>query len=129
MELPAEVERSFPHELSGGMRQRVALARALCTRPKILLMDEPFGSLDEPLRHRLQEHALRLCSDWRQTVLFVTHNTEEAVFLADRIVILVGGRKIAEFAVEAPRPRDRACAALDRLKLDVRKCLGTGRRD
>ncbi len=105
--LPGDVASSYPHELSGGMRQRVALARAICGEPKMLLMDEPFSSLDEPTCHRLQAELLDLWLADRSTVLVVTHNSEEAVYLADRIVVMNAGGKVADFRVDLSRPRNR----------------------
>jgi NitT/TauT family transport system ATP-binding protein len=81
-------ERKFPHELSGGMRQRVGLARALAVKADVLLMDEPFSSVDEQTRRKFQEDLLRLMAVERKTFLFVTHSIEEAVYLSDRIVLL-----------------------------------------
>lgn len=124
--LPLETERCFPHELSGGMRQRVVLARALCPDPKVLLMDEPFASLDEPTRHRLQEQLLALCADRARTVLFVTHSIDEALFLADRIVVLAAGRRIDQFPVELCRPRSRLAADFSGLLLRVRRLIEAG---
>ena len=121
--LGPEVERSFAHELSGGMRQRVALARALCGEPRILLIDEPFASLDEPMRHRLQEELLALWTDDPRTIVFVTHSIDEAVFLADRIVLLADGRKVREVPVDLPHPRDRVADDFARTALSVRKHL------
>ncbi len=125
--LPAEVARSLPHELSGGMRQRVALARALCAAPRVLLMDEPFASVDEPTRHHLQAELLELWAADRQTILFVTHSIEEAVFLADRIVVMTFGRTVAEIAVDLPRPRDRFSEAFVGLLLAVRRAFADPR--
>ncbi len=96
-----------PHELSGGMRQRVALARALAQDADVLLMDEPFGALDAMTRDVLHDELDRICADRRLTVLFVTHNEQEAVRLGDRVVVLSSrpGRIIDEFAVPIERPR------------------------
>ena len=121
--LPAEVARSFPHELSGGMRRRVALARALCTAPRTLLMDEPFSGLDEPTRRRLQTQLLELWLADRQTVLFVTHSIEEAVYLARRIIVMTFGHAVAEFDLDLPQPRDRLSGDFVEALLTVRRAL------
>jgi NitT/TauT family transport system ATP-binding protein len=84
-------EDAFPHQLSGGMRQRVGLARALAVDADILLMDEPFASVDEQIRRKFQEDLLRLLSDENKTVIFVTHSIEEAVYVSDQVVILTRG--------------------------------------
>jgi NitT/TauT family transport system ATP-binding protein len=84
-------EDAYPHQLSGGMRQRVGLARALAVDADILLMDEPFASVDEQIRRKFQEDLLRLLSDERKTVIFVTHSIEEAVYVSDQVVILTRG--------------------------------------
>jgi NitT/TauT family transport system ATP-binding protein len=96
-----------PHELSGGMRQRAALARALAAQPEILLADEPFGSLDAQSRELLQHELQSVWSETRNTFLFVTHNVREAVFLADRVLVMSArpGRLLAEYRIAAPRPR------------------------
>jgi ABC-type nitrate/sulfonate/bicarbonate transport system ATPase subunit len=106
--LPDNVARSYPHELSGGMRQRVVLARMACLRPRVLLMDEPFANLDEATRHRLQDDLLEFWRTERQTLLFVTHSLDEAVFLADRIVVMTFAGIAADRGVDWPRPRNRA---------------------
>jgi ABC-type nitrate/sulfonate/bicarbonate transport system ATPase subunit len=107
-------EQAYPHTLSGGMRQRAALARVLVLEPKALLMDEPFSSLDANSRERLQDELLRIWQSYRRTVLFVTHNVEEAAYLADRVLVMgpAPGSIRGEVAVELPRPRDRAATAL-----------------
>jgi NitT/TauT family transport system ATP-binding protein len=100
-------EHAKPAELSGGMRQRVALARALALEPSILLMDEPFGALDEITRHKMGVELTRICQESRPTVLFVTHSLEEALFLGDRVIMLTArpARIWEEVVVDFPRPR------------------------
>ncbi len=100
-------ENHYPHELSGGMKQRVALARALAANPEILLMDEPFGSLDAHTRDLMTVELLRIWSKDKKTVLFVTHSIDEAVFLSDRVVVLkCRPARVKEIIpIEIPRPR------------------------
>jgi NitT/TauT family transport system ATP-binding protein len=99
-------EHHYPHQLSGGMRQRVGLARALAVDADILLMDEPFASVDEQIRRAFQEDLLRLLSDARKTVMFVTHSIEEAVYVSDQIVILTRGPGRVSNAVRPEIARD-----------------------
>ncbi|MED5535971.1 MAG: ABC transporter ATP-binding protein [Pseudomonadota bacterium] len=98
----------YPHELSGGMRQRVALGQALLMRPDVLLLDEPFGSLDALTRDQLNVELLRLCQAHGQSVLLVTHSIDEAVLLADRVLMLSKrpGRIVEDIPINLPRPRD-----------------------
>ncbi len=96
----------YPHQLSGGMRQRVALVRSLCVEPGILLMDEPFGGLDELTARRLRVDLLRIWRESRKTIVFVTHNAYEACYLADRVLVMAHGRIRDEIVVQVPRPRD-----------------------
>jgi NitT/TauT family transport system ATP-binding protein len=97
----------YPAELSGGMKQRVALARVLAFNPKVLLMDEPFGALDAQTRETMQEEVTRLWERTKKTIVFVTHDIEEAVFLGDRVVVLSArpGRIREEVKIDLPRPR------------------------
>jgi NitT/TauT family transport system ATP-binding protein len=103
-----DVARHYPHELSGGMRQRVNLARALAVDPRILLMDEPFSSVDAQTREMLQTELMAILERRETTVLFVTHDIAEAIYLADRVVVLTRspGRIQAIVDVDLPRPRD-----------------------
>lgn len=101
-------ENSYPHQLSGGMKQRVAIARALIINPSVLLMDEPFGSLDAQIRRRLQGELVQIWQEIHKTIIFVTHNVRESIKLADRVAVLTTnpGRNKAVVNIDLPRPRD-----------------------
>ena len=105
--LTENFDTAFPHQLSGGMKQRVAIARALALDPKVLLMDEPFGSIDAQTRTGLQVELLKIWDETKKTILFVTHNIEEAILLGSRILVLGTnpGRVLQIFANPLPRPR------------------------
>lgn len=122
----AEFERSFPFQLSGGMKQRAGLARALALDPEILLMDEPFASVDAITRRELQDHLLRIWVLRRKTVLFVTHSVEEAVFLAGTVIVLTPrpGRVQRRIEIGLPRPRQRSSASFLAVKKELERELG-----
>jgi NitT/TauT family transport system ATP-binding protein len=124
----AGFEGHFPHELSGGMKQRVGLARALATDPNVLLMDEPFAALDAQTRDLMQAELLRIWTQARKTVLFVTHQIEEAVYLSDRVIVMTKrpGRAKRMFPINLPRPRDyemRVTPEFNDLKLEIWNAL------
>jgi NitT/TauT family transport system ATP-binding protein len=126
--------KAHPHELSGGMRQRAALARALACEPEVLLADEPFGALDAQTREVLQDELQRVWLEDHRTFVFVTHNVREAVFLADRVLLLSAppGTLVEEQRITAPRPREQQDVLVskvvadvhDRLRREVRMVVG-----
>jgi NitT/TauT family transport system ATP-binding protein len=120
-------ENKYPKELSGGMKQRVAIARSLICKPKILLMDEPFASLDSQTRFNMQKFLLRIWNETGKTILFVTHNVDEAVFLSQRIIILSErpGRIAATIHMEMPYPRDVNEPDFTRVRKEVFKYIQT----
>ena len=116
-------ERYFPHQLSGGMQQRVGLARALVREPEILLMDEPFGALDAQTRFLLQDELQRLWVQTQSTVVFITHDLDEAIYLSDRVVIMSRrpGRIKRQLDVDLPRPRYNYDARAEPAFLELRR--------
>jgi len=121
----SEFRHRYPKDLSGGMRQRVAIARVLALDSPIMLMDEPFGALDALTRRNLQDELLRIWTELKKTIIFVTHSIEEALYLADRIVVMTyrPGTLKRDLPVELPRPRDVASAGFNQLKRDLSQML------
>ncbi len=122
----------YPHELSGGMRKRVALAQTLILDPKILLMDEPFSALDVQTRSLMENELLNLWAQDRKSVVFVTHDLEEAISLSDRVVVMSAGpasRLIGEFAIDLPRPRDVSEIRLTPRFVELHKLIWQALRD
>jgi NitT/TauT family transport system ATP-binding protein len=117
--------KSRPYELSGGMQQRVAIARSLATDPVLLLLDEPFGALDERTRHRLQDELLSIWERTNKTVLFVTHNIDEAVYLGQRVVVMADqpSRIADDIHIKITRPRDRVSQEFVNMLLRVRMVM------
>ena len=113
---------AYPHQLSGGMKQRVAIARVLANDAELVLMDEPFGALDAMTRERLQDELLEIWQRTKLTVVFVTHSVEEAIFLANRVVVMTPGpgRIESDNALDLPRPRDVASPEFNA----IRRVLG-----
>jgi NitT/TauT family transport system ATP-binding protein len=113
-----ESSEKFPRQLSGGMQQRVALARALAVQPELLLMDEPFAALDAFNRYRLQDELLRIQKHEKRTVIIVTHDIDEAIYLSDKVLIMRDktGRIDREIAIDLPKPRDRGHSDFQQLR-------------
>jgi len=120
-------EKSFPVQLSGGMKQRVGIARAYCNEPEVMLMDEPFGALDAQTRYMMQEELQRIWEADKRTVIFVTNNIEEALYLADRILVLTNCPSTVkkEYLIDLPRPRNLLSAEFLSLRKEITACLNS----
>ena len=122
-------EHYYPHQISGGMKQRVAIARAFATDADLILMDEPFVSLDQHTREQMQQEILDIWKRRKRTVIFVTHNLEEAVFLGDRVIILTSkpARVKEELTIDLPRPRDMLSPEFNQLRIRCNASLNATR--
>lgn len=126
-----QARRKFPTELSGGMAQRTALARCLARKPEILLLDEPFGALDEVSRAEMQHLLLRVVRDFRTAAILITHDIDEALLVSDRILLIGGGPAgvIGEWRIDLPKPREDFIAELGAIRVDILSTLrGTAQR-
>ena len=115
-------ENAYPHQLSGGMKQRVGIARAYANNPEVMLLDEPFGQLDAQTRYYMEKETVRIWETEKRTVLFVTNNIDEAIYLGDRIITLEGklpGRKKSTYKVDLPRPREHTDASFLQLRHEI----------
>ena len=114
-------EHSYPLRISGGMKQRVGIARAYCTKPDVMLMDEPFGALDAQTRYLMQDEVVRISNQEKRTVIFVTNNVEEAVYLADRIIVMTESPStvLKDVRVDLPRPRSYVDPEFLRLRKEI----------
>jgi ABC-type nitrate/sulfonate/bicarbonate transport system ATPase subunit len=119
-------EDKYPRELSGGMQQRVALARAMAMDPEILLMDEPFGALDQLTREDMQRELIRIWGSRKKTILFVTHSITEAIYLSDRVLVFSShpGRLKKEIAIDLPRPRQKSSPELMKYYEEIYETIG-----
>lgn len=114
-------ENAYPVKISGGMKQRVGIARAYCTKPDVMLMDEPFGALDAQTRYLMQDEVVRIRNVEKRTVIFVTNNIEEALYLADRIIVMTEcpSTVLADLKINLPRPRDYVAPEFLRLRKEI----------
>ena len=127
----AGFENRYPKELSGGMKQRVAIARTLIVNPEVVLMDEPFGSLDSQTRNDMQAFLMDVWTRRKDTILFVTHNVDEAVYLSDRVFVLSDRptRILGRFDLDTPRPRDRTSAESNRARKEILNLLANSKKN